>query len=58
MAGEKVTLDTLHQLITKLNESLDDNMASVRGELTDLNKKLSKLCPMFNRENYFLGRLY
>ena len=41
MAGEKVTLDTLHQLITKMNENMDKNMASVRSEPTDLNKKLS-----------------
>ena len=41
MAGETVTLDSLHQLITKLNENMETNMQSVRGEIADLGKKLS-----------------
>ena len=41
MAGEQVTLDSLHQLITKMNENMETNMQSVRGEIADLGKKLS-----------------
>ena len=41
MAGEKVTLDSLHQLLTKMNENMETSLTSVRGEIADLGKKLS-----------------
>ena len=41
MAGEHVTLDSLHQLITTMNKNMEDNMTSMRGEIADLGKKLS-----------------